>query len=48
MRTRNGKAMVDLAKAEKDQRMKLRMIERLGNIKNCKECADYLVEILNK
>ena len=45
---RNGKAMVDLAKAEKDPKLKLRLIERLGNMKNCKECADYLVEILNK
>jgi hypothetical protein len=45
---RNGKAMVDLAKAEKDPRLKLRLVERLGNVKNCKECADYLVEILNR
>ena len=45
---RNGTAMVNLAKAEKDPKLKLRMIERLGNMKNCKECADYLVEILNK
>ena len=46
--TRNGKAMVDLAKSEKDPRMKLRMVERLANQRNCKECSDYLVEILNK
>ena len=45
---RNGEAMVKLAKSEKDPKLKLRMIERLGNMKNCKECADYLVEILNK
>jgi hypothetical protein len=44
----NGKAMVDLAKAEKDQKMKLRMVERMSNQKNCKECSDYLLEILNK
>ena len=44
----NGKAMVDLVKAEKDQKMKLRMIERMSNQKNCKECSDYLLEILNK
>jgi hypothetical protein len=44
----NGKAMVDLAKAEKDQKMKLRMIERMSSAKNCKECSDYLLEILNK
>jgi TolA-binding protein len=44
----NGKAMVDLAKAEKDQKMKLRMIERMSGMKNCKECSDYLLEILNK
>jgi TolA-binding protein len=45
---RNGKAMVDLAKAEKDTKLKIRLVERLGNMKNCKECSDYLLEILNK
>jgi len=45
---RNGKAMVDLAKSEKDSKMKLRLVDRLGNMKNCKECSDYLVEILNR
>jgi hypothetical protein len=46
--TRNGKAMVDLAKAEKDQNMKLGMIQRMSGRKDCKECQDYLLEILNK
>jgi TolA-binding protein len=45
---RNGKVMVDLAKSEKDPKLKLRMVERLANQRNCKECSDYLVEILNK
>jgi len=45
---RNGKAMVDLAKAEKDQKLKIRLVERLSNMKNCKECSDYLMELLNK
>jgi hypothetical protein len=45
---RDGKAMVDLAKAEKDQKLKIRLIERMANMKNCKECADYMMEILNK
>jgi hypothetical protein len=45
---RDGKAMVDLAKAEKDQKLKLRLIERMANMKNCKECSDYMMEILNK
>jgi tetratricopeptide (TPR) repeat protein len=44
----NGKALVDLAKAEKDPRMKIRMIERMSGRKDCKECSDYLLEILNK
>jgi hypothetical protein len=44
----NGKAVVDLAKAEKDQKMKVRMIERMTGMKNCKECQDYLLEILSK
>jgi hypothetical protein len=45
---RNGKAMVDLAKSEKDPKLKLRLVDRLGNMKNCKECSDYLLEILSK
>jgi hypothetical protein len=45
---RNGKAMVDLAKAEKDQKLKMRLLDRMTNMKSCKECSDYLLEILNK
>jgi hypothetical protein len=45
---RNGKAMVDLAKAEKDMKLKMRLVERLSNMRNCKECSDYLMELLNK
>jgi TolA-binding protein len=44
----NGKAMVELARAEKDQKMKFRMLERMSGRKDCKECQDYLLEILNK
>jgi tetratricopeptide (TPR) repeat protein len=44
----NGKAMVDLARSEKDLKLKYRLIERISSIKNCKECSDYMVEILNK
>jgi hypothetical protein len=40
--------LVDLAKAEKDPKMKIRMIERMSGRKDCKECSDYLLEILNK
>jgi len=46
--TRNGKAMVELAKSEKDLKMKAGMIQRMVGRKDCKECQDYLVEILNK
>jgi TolA-binding protein len=46
--TRNGKSMVDLAKSEKDLKMKMRMVERMSGRKDCKECQDYLLEILNK
>src|SRR5262249_17481010 len=42
---RDGKTLVDLAKAEKDQKLKLRLIERMANMKNCKECSDYMMEI---
>jgi hypothetical protein len=40
--------MVELARAEKDQKMKFRMLERMSGRKDCKECQDYLLEILNK
>jgi hypothetical protein len=43
---RNAKALVDIARAEKDTKMKLRIVERLGNIRS-KEAQDYLAEILN-
>ena len=45
---RNGETMVKLAKAEKDPKLKMRMIERLSNMRNCKECTDYMLEILNR
>jgi TolA-binding protein len=45
---RNGKLMVDLVKSEKDPQLKLRLVERLASQRNCKECSDYLVEILNR
>jgi TolA-binding protein len=45
---RNGKAMVDLVKTEKDLKMKVRMVERMSGRKDCKECQDYLLEMLNK
>lgn len=44
---RNAKALVDVARAEKDTRMKLRIVERLSNMKS-KEAQDYLEEILKK
>jgi hypothetical protein len=37
---------VDIARAEKDTKMKLRIVERLGNMRS-KEAQDYLAEILN-
>jgi len=43
---RNAKALVDIARAEKDSKMKLRIVERLSNIRS-KEAQDYLAEILN-
>lgn len=44
---RNGKALVDLARAEKDIKMKLRIVELLsGMAKYSKEAQDYLQEIL--
>jgi tetratricopeptide (TPR) repeat protein len=45
----NGKALVDLARAEKDTRMKLYIVNRLSNMaKYSKEAQDYLQEILSK
>ncbi len=44
---RNAKALVDIAKGEKDQKMKLRIVERLSGMKE-KEAVDYLQEILSR
>ena len=44
---RNAKALVSCAKAEKDNRMQQRIIERLASIKS-PETTDYLMEILKK
>jgi hypothetical protein len=44
---RNAKALVDIARAEKDTKLKLRIVERLSNMKS-KEASDYLEEILKK
>jgi hypothetical protein len=38
---------VDIARAEKDTKLKFRIVERLSNMKN-KEATDYLEEILKK
>jgi len=47
--SRNCKPLVDVAKAEKDLQLKLRIVERLsGMTKSCKEATDYLTELLNK
>lgn len=42
---RNAKAMVQLAKAEKDPKQKQRIVERLAGMKS-PEATDYLMEIL--
>jgi hypothetical protein len=44
---RNAKALVDIARAEKDTKLKLRIVERLSNMKS-KEAQDYLEELLKK
>jgi hypothetical protein len=44
---RNAKALVDIARAEKDTKLKLRIVERLSNLKS-KEANDYLEELLKK
>jgi hypothetical protein len=44
---RNAKALVDIARAEKDTKLKLRIVERLSNMKS-KEANDYLEELLKK
>ena len=45
--TRNAKALVDIARGEKDTKMKLRIVERLSSMKS-KEAQDYLEELLKK
>ena len=45
--TRNAKALVDIARGEKDTKMKLRIVERLSSMKS-KEAQDYLAELLKK
>lgn len=42
---RNAKALVDIARAEKDSKLKLKVVDRLSNMKQ-KEATDYLMEIL--
>jgi hypothetical protein len=44
---RNAKALVDIARAEKDTKLKLRIVERLSTMK-AKEATDYLEELLKK
>jgi hypothetical protein len=42
---RNAKALVDMARAEKDTKMKLMIVERLSNMApKSKEAADYLTD----
>jgi hypothetical protein len=43
----NAKSLVDIARAEKDTKLKLRIVERLSNMKS-KEAQDYLEELLKK
>ena len=43
----NAKALVDIARAEKDTKLKLRIVERLSHMKS-KEANDYLEELLKK
>ncbi|HUI55620.1 MAG TPA: hypothetical protein VLY04_11650 [Bryobacteraceae bacterium] len=46
---KDGKAMVDLAKAEKEYKLKLRIVDRLSNMtKYSKEASDYLQELLSR
>ena len=43
----NAKALIDMARAEKDPKLKLRIVERLSNMAGrSKEAADYLAELL--
>jgi tetratricopeptide (TPR) repeat protein len=45
--TQRAKALVSLARDEKDAALKRRIVERLGQMKS-KEATDYLLEIVNK
>jgi hypothetical protein len=48
-RPRDCRPLVDVAKAEKDVKLKLRIVERLsGMTKSCPAATDYLTELLNK
>jgi hypothetical protein len=43
----NAKALIDMARAEKDPKLKLRIVERISNMAGrSKEAADYLAELL--
>lgn len=44
---RNAKYLVDLARNEKDSKLKLRIVDRLSRMKS-KEASDYLMELLSK
>ena len=44
---KNVKAMIQIARAEKDNRMQQRILERLVNMKS-PEASDYLMEIIKK
>ncbi|MBL8209464.1 MAG: HEAT repeat domain-containing protein [Bryobacterales bacterium] len=44
---KNAKALVDIAKTEKDAGLRRNVVERLSHMKS-KEAQDYLVELLNK
>jgi tetratricopeptide (TPR) repeat protein len=47
--SRNCKPLVEVAKAEKDLQLKVRIVERLsGMTKSCREATDYLTELLDK
>jgi hypothetical protein len=45
----NCKPLVDVAKAEKDLKLKLHIVERLSSMtKSCPAATEYLTELLNK
>ena len=48
-RNGNCKPLVDVARSEKDIKMKLRLVERLSNMtRSCQAASDYLTELLSK